>query len=834
MADRCDEITTSWHQTRTVAWLGVALVVGAMVTLFGWLLQAESGDAERGVALRDTSMDPFCGPIEGRALELVSDGDRGTLEAAVIRSGHAGHEGPSGTGLWGIDFFTGGGSYLSRTHCLVNEAGETDWPWIIALVVLCGGVVASYLRIFVFWMRCYFGEEARDRNSKLFDLAAVFLMCAICGYAMSVLMFVWPGYRLLAVFLAVLNFFSWRFCFNLGPFRQAFQASRLRRELDEEIRGHAEQLEEVLAARTRQLKESETRFRTLVQNLPGVAFRVAVDDKWTNLFVSDGIQALTGYPSSDFIHNAVRDCASITHPDDLEKVDAAVTGAIEQGGTYTVEYRIIHRSGLVCWVLERGQIIRDEATGAPKYLDGLQFDISDRKHAEEMLHRDSLLDKLTELPNRALVLDRLGQCLARREREPERHFGVLFMDFDRFKLVNDSLGHDAGDELLREIGQRIRGVLRPADTVARDATGPTAGRLGGDEFVVILDSLRKPEEALVVADRLLRVLRQPYSIRGHEVVSTASIGVVTSVNARDTAEEILSDADTAMYQAKVRGKCRVVVFDAEMRNHQQDRLQLEQDLRGALAAGQLWTAFQPIVSMETGQWYAAEALMRWDHPTRGSVSPGEFIPIAEEAGLIADLGEWVLRESCRVLAGWDRKLGPAAPRVMSVNVSRAQLALRDLPDRVAAILREQGLSPDRLQLEVTENQVMANRAEQIEALHRLRKVGVKIAMDDFGTGLSSLSGLHQLPIDVVKIDRSFVNHLDQGRQFMALARSIVDLAANLGLSTVAEGIETSEHVAALQALGCTSGQGYYFAKPLRAEEFARLVAGRELPGSLAA
>lgn len=675
-------------------------------------------------------------------------------------------------------------------------------------------------------MRCYFGEDRRDRNRKLFDLGMAFLLCAICGYAMSILMFFWPGYRLLAVILLVLNFFSWRFCIHLSPFRAAFQSGRLERELRDEIQFRAARLEEELASRSRELRASEQRFRSLVQNLPGVAFRVAVDEKWTNLFVSDGIQELTGYPASDFINNAVRDCASITHPDDVSRVDEAAGRAIRERSTYSIEYRIIRSDGTERWVAERAQVVCDDATGQPQYIDGMQLDITERKAAELALERASLVDKLTGLPNRALVQDRLRQCLLRRQRRPDAAFAVLFLDFDRFKLVNDSLGHDAGDELLRQIAERLRAAVRMTDTVSRDAQSATAGRVGGDEFIVILSDLAAPADAMLVAQRIIDTCREPYFIRGHEVISTVSIGLVTSDTARGDVEEILRDADTAMYQAKLAGKGRCVAFDIAMRDRVNERILLEGELRAAAARGGFSVVYQPIVSIETSACAGAEALVRWNNPRRGAVSPAEFIPIAEECGLINQIGAWVLRESCRQFVAWRSALGEVCPRYISVNLSRSQLACHDLPATIEQILRDTGMSPGWLQLEITENQAVRTTGTYREALARLRALGVRLAMDDFGTGMSSLSGLHEMPIDVVKIDRSFVRNLGQGKQFMALARSIIELAGNLGMQTIAEGIETPSDLAVLQALGCEYGQGYLFAKPLSAGEFEGFVMQR--------
>ena len=752
------------------------------------------------------------GDLSLRALELAraACGTGGGLKDGA---------GVSTTGTGFFDFFTGGGLYMPRTQCLVDAQGQTDWLWVTILLVLTGGVVLSYMRIFVFWMRCHFGEAERDRNSKLFDLGAIFLLCAICGYALSMVMFFWPGYRLLAGFLLVLNFFSWRFCTNLAPFRVAFRANRLERELREEVEARAVTLEAQLEVRTAALRESEQQLRRFVDNLPGVAFRVETGERARVHFVSDGIELLTGHGASEFMAVGGRNWAELTHPDDRERARVCVARAAESGRPYSVEYRITDSTGEVKWVLERGQRLGDADDGS--CIDGLLFDITHRRASEEQLRRLSMIDRMTGLPNRALLMDRLRRCLHRHRRDPSRHYAVLFLDFDRFKLVNDSLGHEAGDELLRQIASRLRSALRPADTVSRDEANPMAGRLGGDEFVVILDQLQSPDDAVSVADRLLEACRAPYMIGRHEVLSSASIGIVTSDVGHADADEALRDADTAMYQAKLNGRGCAVLFDTDMRERSRERLRLQQELRSAIPNNELSVFYQPIVRLESGECVGAEALVRWNNPRRGPVSPAEFIPIAEESGMITEIGEWVLRVSVLRFGRWVRESGPSRPLRLSVNLSRSQLSCPDFAGRVDSILMEAGLEPSRLQLEITENQAASSGPEQVTLLRSLCEMGVTIAMDDFGTGLSSLSELHRLPIDVLKIDRTFVSNLDEGRQFMNLARSIVEVASNMGMRTVAEGIETRQQLSALQALGCDYGQGFLFGRPMDSDEFEK-------------
>ena len=500
-----------------------------------------------------------------------------------------------------------------------------------------------------------------------------------------------------------------------------------------------------------------------------------------------------------------------------EEIREIVRAGIEQGRGWDVEMPLITAKDRQIWVRAQGECIR-EGDRVVRLCGAFQ-DITDRKVAEEALRLSATHDKLTGLPNRALLTDRLQQCLNRQMRRPERTFAVLFMDFDRFKLVNDTLGHEAGDELLKQIGSRLRAALRPTDSIGRIDVTSTVGRLGGDEFVVVLGDIAVPEDANVVADRLLNALAAPYAIAGHDVVSTASIGVVTGNSSYTRPDEMLRDADIAMYEAKTTGKGRYVVFDKAMHERVQRRVAIESDLRKAVDEQQLSIAYQAVVDLSTGRTVGAEALLRWDHPTRGIIGPAELIPIAEETGLIFPIGEWVIEAACLQLRQWQDTLGADAPPSISVNLSRKQLAMSDLPQKVESILSRTGLSPHCLCFDIAENAVMKDTFMAKRQLHTLRKIGVKIAMDDFGTGQSSLAMLHEFPIDVLKIDRTFVASLSQGREFAALVSAVVMLARNLGIGIVAEGIETAEQLVALQSLDCEMGQGHYFSRALAPELF---------------
>ena len=437
------------------------------------------------------------------------------------------------------------------------------------------------------------------------------------------------------------------------------------------------------------------------------------------------------------------------------------------------------------------------------------------------------MDKLTGLANRALLADRLSQALNRAGTDSAYGFTLMFLDFDRFKLVNDSLGHDIGDLLLISIAARLRANLRSTDSSQREAAGNTVARLGGDEFVVLLDGIGTPEVATVIADRLLGVLAAPYQLGEHLVRSSASIGIVHSGDGYASADEMLRDADIAMYEAKATGKGRHVSFTASMRDAVRDRIEIESNLRDAIGTSQLHLVYQPIVDLETHRVTGAEALVRWSHPTRGNIPPMDFIPIAEETGLILPLSDFILREACSTFVRWHAELGAHAPRQISVNLSRVQLADASLVSRTLGVLAQYGVQPEQLQLEVTESQIMQQPAAALELLRALRSEGIRLAMDDFGTGYSSLSCLQEFPLDVLKVDRSFVANAGKGRDFAALLHAVVSLADNLGLKVVAEGIETEEQLVLLQALGCAFGQGYLLARPMTSEALMTHIAARE-------
>ncbi|MCA1616723.1 MAG: EAL domain-containing protein, partial [Acidobacteria bacterium] len=441
-------------------------------------------------------------------------------------------------------------------------------------------------------------------------------------------------------------------------------------------------------------------------------------------------------------------------------------------------------------------------------------DVTRRKQVEEKLIHDAFHDGLTGLPNRALFMDHLKLAVGRAARPKKNYlFAVLFLDLDRFKNVNDSLGHTVGDQLLVATAHRIRGCLRQLDTVAR---------FGGDEFAVLLDGVEDSNDAVRVAERLQRELNTPVSVGGHEVFTSASIGIALSSTGYERPEDVLRDADTAMYRAKAAGKARHEIFDKGMHARAVALLRLENDLRRAVERGEFVVHYQPIVSLLDGAIRGFEALVRWQHPERGIITPTEFIPVAEETGLIIPLGRWVLREACDRMRSWQDTFPQARGLTLSVNISGTQFMQPDLVEQVRRMLEETGFDPRLLQLEITESSVIENTETVTQMLVQLRALGVRLSMDDFGTGYSSLSYLHRFPIHTLKIDRSFISSCGRGDE-NEIVRTIILLARNMGMDVVAEGIETEQQLASLKDLRCEFGQGFLFSHPLDSDTAARLL-----------
>lgn len=449
-----------------------------------------------------------------------------------------------------------------------------------------------------------------------------------------------------------------------------------------------------------------------------------------------------------------------------------------------------------------------------RYILELELIRKELQESREHFRNAALHDGLTGLPNRALLLDRLKLVIAHAKRRPDHLFAVLFLDLDRFKMINDSLGHFAGDELLVATARRLQNSVRPADTVAR---------LGGDEFAILLDGIESDSDVLRVAERLHVDLIQPQYIEGQEVVTTASIGITLSSTGYESAETILRDADTALYRAKENGRARSELFDPNMHSHAVAMLRLENDLRRALDRRELLVYYQPIISLEEGKISGFEALLRWQHPTRGIVPPDQFIPIAEDMGLIIDIGQWVLREACCQMRKWQSEGLVERPMTMSVNLSSKQFTNARLAEQITDILRETDLEPDFLNLEITESVVTENAETACATLRQMRALGIHLSIDDFGTGYSSLSYLHRFPLNTLKIDRSFISNMADGDENSAIVRTIIMLADHLGMDVVAEGIETEAQRKNLRALKCGYAQGYLFSRPEEASVIEKLI-----------
>ena len=558
-----------------------------------------------------------------------------------------------------------------------------------------------------------------------------------------------------------------------------------------------------------QLQESEERFRSAFDYAAIGMALVSPEGKW--LQVNRSLCEMVGYSERELLGMSWE---SITHQDDLGAVRAQVEQLLAgRFPTYQTEKRYTHKNGGEVWIFLSISLTRDPETKSNRLIFQTQ-DITDRKRAERQLLHDAFHDTLTGLPNRALFVDRLKQALARTKRLGPHQFAVLFLDLDRFKIINDSLGHIVGDQLLVGIARRLEACLRPGDTVAR---------LGGDEFTILLEDVTDISEAILVAERVEKEVSSPFNLRGHEVFTTVSVGIAPSTIGYDSPDEILRDADTAMYRAKSLGKARHEVFDKTMHARAVSLLQLENDLRRAVERQEFLLYYQPIVSLQTGQLCGVEALIRWEHPEHGLIMPSEFIPVAEETGLILQMGQWGLREACRQLCEWRREFPGVPPFQVSVNLSSKQFSQPDLIEQITRALRDTGLDPAGLRLEITESVVMENIESATDMLKQLRDLGVEASIDDFGTGYSSLSYLHRFPISVLKIDRSFVSGMSNQSENVEIIRSILMLARNLGMTVVAEGVETGEQVAQLQELGCQNAQGYYYSRPLRAKAAAEFL-----------
>lgn len=555
-----------------------------------------------------------------------------------------------------------------------------------------------------------------------------------------------------------------------------------------------------------QLQESEEHFRSAFDYASSGMALVSPTGRW--LKVNRSFCEIVGYSGQELIES---DFQSITHADDLSEAQAKFNHLLtNETPSCLMEKRYIRRDDGEIWVQWSASTVLD-ANGKLLCLIFQVHDISSRKRVEKQLIHEASHDTLTGLPNRAAFKHRLQRSFERAEQQPSCLFAVLFLDLDRFKTINDSLGHNVGDLLLISIARRLETCLREGDMVAR---------LGGDEFTILLDNIQDIENAVYIAERINEVVARPFELGGYEVFTSTSVGIALKSENYQNPEEILRDADAAMYRAKTRGKARYEIFNEDLREQADSLLQMETDLRRALEREEFLVHYQPIVSLKTGIPIGYEALLRWQHPHLGLVPPDRFIPLAEDLGLIVSIGLWTLRHACRQMRLWQDRFPQQPSLTLSVNMSGKQFAQADLADSVAGVLTETGIAAHHLNLEITETVLMGNEAMVLENLRRLHELGVKISIDDFGTGYSSLSYLHSFPVDVLKIDRSFTSRLDSQNRNSAIVNTIVVLAETLGIKTVAEGIETAEQATQLRKLNCLYGQGYLFSKPLAAEAVA--------------
>ncbi len=558
------------------------------------------------------------------------------------------------------------------------------------------------------------------------------------------------------------------------------------------------------------LRESQERY--------ALAARGANDGLWDwdiapdKMYFSPRWKSMLGWEEHE-ISDHPDEWFSRIHPDDIERVQSDIKAHLEESTPhYENEYRMLHRDGNYLWMLGRGLAVRDRA-GKAYRMAGSQTDIT----------RGKVVDILTGLPNRVLFMDRLRRAFERARRRKDKTIALLFLDLDSFKLVNDSLGHMIGDQFLVAIAGRLEATLRASDSVARFGRNHTIARLGGDEFTILLDDISCAHDAARVAERISIDLAKPFAVGGQELFPSASIGIALYNTSYQAPEELLRDADTAMYSAKALGKGRFEIFDANMRANTIARLQLETEFRRAIENNEFENYYQAIVSLETGRILGFETLVRWKHSGRGIVSPAEFMEVAEETGLIVPLSKWVLQNACQQMRFWQTRFLDNPPLMISINLSARHFLQSDLVQQCRAVLYETQLSHSSLNIEVTESAMMQNPESAIELMNQLKTIGVQIALDDFGTGYSSLSFLHRFPLDSLKIDRAFITRIAEEDE---IVRTILTLGRNMGLKVVAEGVETAEQADKLLELGCQYAQGFYFCVPVNAQEATDLLAAQ--------
>ncbi len=531
------------------------------------------------------------------------------------------------------------------------------------------------------------------------------------------------------------------------------------------------------------------------------------------IFFSTRWKQMLGYEENE-IRDLPDEWFSRVHEDDIDRLKTMLDAYLNNDtASFAVEYRLKHFNEGYRWMLIRGLAVRD-SDGTAYRIAGSQTDITEKKLSDAKSIHDALHDTLTGLPNRTLFLDRIRQILKKRERNQNLQYAVIYIDLDRFRLVNESLGHVHGDELIIQTGHRLRDCVQPGDTVAR---------LGGDEYAILMEDIDDINLAIKLTETIQSEFSKPFSLGDKEVFSSGSMGIAYSNLDYERPEDIIRDSELAMYKAKRLGNSKSVLFDDNFRRSPISPIDLDTDLRRALDRNEMQIHYQPIISLRDGVISGFEALLRWKHRIRGNISPSEFIPLAEETGLIYELGQWVLYQACLQTLHWNNEREPEKALELSINLSGKQFADPNLVNGVLDNLDKSGLKAKNLKLEITESVLMENAPRSIDMLNQLKEHDIKVCVDDFGTGYSSLSYLHTFPIDTLKVDRSFVNDMGRNYKNMEIIRTITMLAHNLKLDVIAEGVETAEQHAQLSALGCQYAQGFYFSRPIDSNDASNLI-----------
>lgn len=558
------------------------------------------------------------------------------------------------------------------------------------------------------------------------------------------------------------------------------------------------------------LKVSEERLESILGAIEDVVW--SMDETMSKtLYLNAAVERIYGYPMLDFFADPHL-WLKVIHPEDRGRLKN-ITQTLLSTGSFNEEYQILRLDQEVRWVCNQGHCVYDR-DGKLLRIDGIVRDITAQKKAQQQLVHDALHDSLTNLPNRPLFMERVRQAINHSKRNPKYLFAVMFIDLDRFKMINDSLGHIVGDQFLQSIANLLASCLRGGDTVAR---------LGGDEFTILVNDMKEPNEAMMIAERILNKFLHPIEIGDQSIFGSVSIGIVINNREYETSDNLLRDADIAMYRAKSLGKGRYTIFDKEMYEQNLKTIQLDNDLRYALERQEFELYYQPIVHVSSEKLAGFEALIRWHHPERGLVPPIEFIPIAEETGAIIAIGDWVLNQACQQISIWQSQFLEAKSLKMSINLTCQQIREKNLVEKLDRVLAATGIDGSTIRLEITESSMMDQGEETIAKLEELRARNIQLSIDDFGQGYSSLSYLHRFPVNTLKIDRTFVELMSSGGQNLEIIRTIILLAHTLNMSVVAEGVETHEQMSTLRQLGCEYAQGYFFSRPIIAADAEQLI-----------